>query len=73
MNKYTSAKAWTHQFGKFFLFVFFFHDFDSLLWFSVYNNYKQFILFYLTVENSLRLNFHGSHVFVFPMKNKRGP
>ena len=46
MNKYTSAKAWTHQFGKFFLFVFFFHDFDSLLWFSVYNNYKQLILYY---------------------------
>ena len=30
-------------------------------------------VFDLTVESSLRLNFHGSHVFVFPMKNKRGP
>ena len=29
-------------------------------------------VFDLTVENSLRLNFHGGHVSVFPMKSKPG-
>ena len=29
-------------------------------------------VFDLAVENSLRLNFHGGHVSVFPMKSKPG-
>ena len=29
-------------------------------------------VFDLTVENSSRLNFHGDHVSVLPMKSKRG-